>query len=131
VSAPDDISTIVAVQRLLGRWAQLCDDRNVTGWATLFAPDAILEVNGKRYTRDAIAGWLITQSANPAGCHVTINITVTPNGPEQAISRADFVFVRRDGDTGRWQIVNVGRYTDSLVCTDGTWLFAQRQITLR
>ena len=108
-----------------------CDDRNLDGWAALFAPDAIPEVNGQRYTGHAIAGWLVTQSANPAGCHMTMNITVRPTEPDQVISTADFVFVRRDGGTGPWQIVNVGRYTDTIARIDGVWIFKKRQISLR
>jgi hypothetical protein len=131
VSTPAEPLTVAAVRRLMALWARLCDDRDVAAWAGLYAPDATLEVSGEHYTGEAIAGWLVTQSSNPAGCHATMNITVEADGPDRANSSADFVFVRRESGTGPWQIVNVGRYHDAFVRIDDAWAFAHRVITLR
>jgi 3-phenylpropionate/cinnamic acid dioxygenase small subunit len=123
--------TILSVRDLLTRYARLCDERNTDGWAALFTADARFVVRDLEYRGDAIRQWLLDQSHNPAGCHATMNVTVTPARTDAASAVADFVFVRRHEGTGPWEIINVGRYEDQLVRLGGNWLFRERVITLR
>ena len=118
------------LRQLLTRYARLCDGRDTDGWAALFTADARFVVRDLEYRGDAIRQWLVDQSHNPAGCHATMNVTVTPAGTDAASAVADFVFVRRHEGAGPWEIINVGRYEDQVVRFDGEWRFRERVITL-
>ena len=130
MNSPDLLRTELAVRDLLTRYARLCDQRAVDAWAELFHPDARLQIRGVEFRGPAIRQWLVDQSSNPAGCHATMNVTVDCTGVDTAGAVADFVFVRRQAGTGPWEIVNVGRYDDKLLRTDGQWRFIERFITL-
>jgi 3-phenylpropionate/cinnamic acid dioxygenase small subunit len=134
--AVPDPTAVAEIQDLVARYARLCDDRDVDGWASLFASGARFEIRrptgaSESYAGDGIRQWLVDQQRNPAGCHSTTNVSVRSDGADTAAAESDFVFVRRVDGTGPWEIVNVGRYADRFVRRDGRWLFAERVITLR
>ena len=128
---PAELDTIMSVHDLIARYARLCDHREVDAWAALFTDDARFTVRDIEYRGEAIRQWLVDQSANPSGCHVNANISVTPQGSDRATSLADFVFVRRQEGTGPWETVNVGWYDDVLVRVGNDWRFAERRIVVR
>ncbi len=123
--------TVMAVHDLLARCARLCDQRDVDAWAALFTSDARFTVREVAYTGNAIRQWLVEQAENPAGCHVTVNVTVDSAGPDHAEAHADFIFVRREEGKGPWGVVSAGQYKDKIVRVDNRWLFAERRIILR
>ncbi len=125
------VELVLEVKDLITRYARLCDERNVEGWAALFTSDARFVVHGSEFRGEAIKQWLVDQSQNPAGCHANVNTTVRPDGTDAAAAVTDFVFVRRIEGSGPWEIVNVGRYDDRVVRNDGHWRFTERIITLR
>jgi 3-phenylpropionate/cinnamic acid dioxygenase small subunit len=125
------VAVVVGVHQLLADYAHACDDRRFEDFASLFTENAAFVVNGEQFDGPAGARrWLERAAANPAGTHLTTNVTVEPRGPDRATSVAAFTFYRREAGTGKWQIINIGRYHDELVRTPGGWRFAAREIIL-
>jgi hypothetical protein len=70
--------------------------------------------------RVAYSGWKPRRPQR----HVVVNTHVTDWNDHEANAISDVIFLLK-GDAG-WAIQLVGRYEDTLHCTDGTWRFHRR-----
>ncbi len=124
-----DVRAGVAVQDLLARYARFIDDRRMEDCLSLFAADAVLEVNGEKYEgRDAIQGWLEQIARNPAGRHLTTNIVVSDVTEVGASAVADLAFLSHNGNG--WHLAAVGRYVDEIAVVESRFVFTRRRIEI-
>lgn len=117
---------VEGVRAAIARYTLALDDGRGDDVVATFCADGGCDIpglgthQGHDALREAFAGW---QPKRPVR-HVVANTLVTDWNDHEARAVSDvIVFVQRDSG---WVIQVVGRYHDTLHCTDGTWRFHHR-----
>lgn len=124
-----DAAAVEGVRRTLAAYCQHCDDGRFDAWQRLWAPDARLEVMGRRYEGpEAIRAFIeAAQPPQSRGKHLTANAIVDVTG-DDATATADYAFV--GWRSGHPAVTSVGRYHDRLRRDPSGWLFVLRRIEI-
>ena len=123
----DDVS---AIRNTIVRYGQRIDDRDLEGFLTLYAPDAVHHANGQDHVgHEGITAWLT--GAFPRIAHLRhlilgSSIQVDDNG-DTASATSDWMTVQRTDD-GTPALHSVGRFEDTLAKIDGSWVFTRRTL---
>jgi SnoaL-like domain len=123
------VESELAVRRLVARYCHLVDDDNYEGVADLFTADGKVIIGEAQHVgRDGIMAWL---GGAPSGTQHLVTNVIVSNGSNEGTLHviADLAMsLRMDG---KWAIVAVGRYHDTIVEDGGAFHFTQRIITIR
>jgi uncharacterized protein (TIGR02246 family) len=123
------------IYRLLGRWAQLYDDRDAAAWTALFAEDGRFAVDAparnhvgreeiRKYIDAAIAGAPPDRRTR----HMCAAPVIRHTSREMADVDVDFVvYSARGGEP--WAPTSIGRYRNKLVRRGGEWYFQENLVT--
>jgi ketosteroid isomerase-like protein len=139
----------LAIEQVWAKYAQALDTADPEAYASLFTPDAYLEVDGKPYKgREAIQG-LIRDMRKRLGIeqlpadargrrfgpirHILSNLIVDVQG-DRATSESYWTEIITSGKDNRGigkppSVLKMGRYEDELVKLNGKWLYSRRIIT--
>ena len=117
----EQIGADIGVKRLLSLYATYVDSRQLDKALALFAPDALLVLNGEeKQGSSAIKAWIDTLANSPAGIHMTTNTVVTVDSarPDHAQARSDVGYIRKLADG--WKVLAAGRYIDTCEFKNGS-----------
>lgn len=118
---------------LIAAYAQALDAAEFDAFIANFAPNAVVELNGRRYEgKEAIAAWFNTMLAAGrigAAAHSRhfIGLPVVHGDSARCSARTYITLYQLDA-AGKPTVPFVGSYTDICVKVDGRWLFEQRHI---
>jgi uncharacterized protein (TIGR02246 family) len=120
-----------AINALFMRYRHCLDEKDFSGYASLFATDGEFVAAGgsargrERIERlvDGMRGSLLTVAAGD-DLHIAVNPDIEIDG-DRATARSIWIYVVRDDDGGP-SLCKVGHYEDELVREDGEWRFARR-----
>jgi ketosteroid isomerase-like protein len=139
----------LAIEQVWAKYAQALDTADPEAYASLFTPDAYVEVDGKPYQgREAIQAMIrnirtrlgVDQAAPDSHGrrfgpirHLLSNLVVEVNG-DHATSESYWTEVITNGKNAQGignppSVLKMGRYEDELVKRNGKWLFSRRIIT--
>lgn len=129
---------ILAVSRLIARYAALVDAGDFAGVGALFADDAVFHGSGRPAEGGAGVENMLTASViryedgTPRTQHVTTNIEVETgvDGKTRTAAARSAVTVFQALPDFPLQAVAAGRYGDRFVHRDGGWLFAERRVRI-
>ena len=115
------------VRATIAGYTQALDDGRTDDVVATFCAEGSIEIPGlgthvgRAALRDAYSSWVPRRPQR----HLVLNTHVTDWTERTATAISDVVFLRlaKEG----WKVQLVGRYTDSLQLTDGTWLFSSRR----
>lgn len=116
------------IRELLARYCFALDEGRFEDMAALFTQDGVWETAfGTGTGRAGIVAQArgIATGPRPPRVHLTTNIVIDLNG-DTATARSNWLLFQ-NSDSGP-SIGSGGAYYDSLVKTDGSWLFAHRRI---
>jgi hypothetical protein len=127
----DDDLVYLAINRLLGAYADIATRKAWTEFAPLAAPDAsftfdtkngIFEVVGAEafgeFGAQSLAGFTFYE-------YIPLNVVVKVDSPDTARGRVYSFEVGEEAETGSW-LTYYGLYHDDYVFLDGAWRFARR-----
>jgi len=121
-----------ALRRLIMRYAQGCDHRDGAGFASLFAPSAVLEGAGFRFaTPQEIRGVPQQLTVFKKTYHTILNYVVDVNGDRatgEAYSMAHHLTPLADGKYN--DLVMYITYRDRYVRGSGGWQFEHRGVEM-
>jgi ketosteroid isomerase-like protein len=138
-----------AIQQLWAKYAQALDTADPELYASLFTPDAYLEVDGKPYKgREAIQGLIrdirkkLDIDKVPADAHgrhfgpirhLLSNLMIELKG-DRATSESYWTEIISQGKNAQGvgnppAVLKMGRYEDELVKRNGQWCYSKRIIT--
>jgi uncharacterized protein (TIGR02246 family) len=139
----------LAIEQVWAKYAQALDTADPDLYASLFTPDAYLEVDGKPYKgREAIRAMIgeirkkLAIDQVPADAHgrrfgpirhILSNLIVDVKG-DRATSESYWTEIITSGKNAQGvgnppAVLKMGRYEDELVKRDGHWLYSRRIIT--
>lgn len=122
---------VLAIQRTLAGYCQLCDDGEFQRLGEQFAPKGVFVYAGQQVTgRDALERWFErAQPPQRRGKHLTTNaiIDVDVEGDRASVV-SDFVFVRLVDGVVRPEMA--GRYRDAFVQIGDQWLIERRDVEM-
>jgi ketosteroid isomerase-like protein len=131
---PGEVEAREAIRDLVARYNANGDSGRFGQVLSLFAPDAVMELDGERLVgRDAIEALfartrerITTMSEGRPGHvrHFTATHQIDMIDADHAGGRCYFQVLMAHG-LDHW-----GRYVDQYVLVDGQWLFAERHITV-
>jgi hypothetical protein len=125
---------VLAIEALVFRYAERMDAGDFAGVGALFAGAVYRAVGGPVLDGDALAKTLdamvILYDGVPSTKHVTTNLVVeVDESGESALSRSYFTVLQRLPDFALQAIV-AGRYSDRFVQQEGSWRFAEREVSM-
>ena len=136
--SPEEAADRLAIRELVEAYAHCADRRDAKGQMSLFTVDThfVVYMNAKDSTpsqdlhsREALAPVFADLNKYDVTTHLvgqsTIFTLTADRGTGEAYCLAHHVTV--DGDKRRLMVASL-RYLDTFVKTDGTWLFAERQL---
>jgi hypothetical protein len=136
--SPEEAADRLAIRELVEAYAHCADRRDAKGQMSLFTVDThfVVYMNAKDSTpsqdlhsREALAPAFADLNKYDVTTHFvgqsTIFTLTADRGTGEAYCLAHHVTV--DGDKRRLMVASL-RYLDTFVKTDGTWLFAERQL---
>jgi hypothetical protein len=136
--SPEEAADRLAIRELVEAYAHCADRRDAKGQMSLFTVDThfVVYMNAKDSTpaqdlhsREALAPVFADLNKYDVTTHFvgqsTIFTLTADRGTGEAYCLAHHVTV--DGDKRRLMVASL-RYLDTFVKTDGTWLFAERQL---
>ena len=147
--AADSMEDRVAIEQLWAKYAQALDTADAELYASLFTPDAYIEVDGTPYKgHDAIVAMVrnirqklgidqVTKDSHgrPWGPirHLLSNLSVDLKG-DHATSESYWTEIITNGKNAQGvgnppSVLKMGRYEDELVKKNGKWLYNRRIIT--
>jgi len=120
-----------AIHGLFMRYRQCLDEKDFSGYASLFAEDgefvaAVGTAKGRAGIEefvDGMRGSLLTAVAGN-DLHIVVNPEISVDG-DRATARSTWIYLVRADDDGP-TLSKVGHYEDELVREDGEWRFARR-----
>ena len=117
------------VRAALAAYAQALDDGRIDDVVATFCPDASCDIPGVGTPtgHDELRQAFAEVAPRVPQRHVVVNTVITDWDERNASAVSDLVFLLR-GEAG-WSVVLVGRYTDTLHQSDGTWRFHHRALT--
>lgn len=121
-----------SIRDLVARYNANGDSGRFDHVVELFAPDAVMEVDGREYHGREEIRTIFTTAADsirdrpgpPLLRHHTSTLQVDVDGPESATARCYYQVLMADG-LDHW-----GRYIDRFGVVDGRWLFTRRREVL-
>ena len=136
--SPEEAADRLAIRELVEAYAHCADRRDAKGQLSLFTVDAhfVVYMNAKDsapsqdlHSREALAPVFAELNKYDVTTHfvgqTTLFTLTADRGTGEAYCLAHHVTV--DGDKRRLMVASL-RYLDTFVKTDGTWLFAERQL---
>ena len=136
--SPEEAADRLAIRELVEAYAHCADRRDAKGQMSLFTVDThfVVYMNAKDsapsqdlHSREALAPVFADLNKYDVTTHFvgqsTIFTLTADRGMGEAYCLAHHVTV--DGDKRRLMVASL-RYLDTFVKTDGTWLFAERQL---
>ena len=136
--SPEEAADRLAIRELVEAYAHCADRRDAKGQLSLFTVDAhfVVYMNAKDsapsqdlHSRAALAPVFAELNKYDVTTHfvgqTTLFTLTADRGMGEAYCLAHHVTV--DGDKRRLMVASL-RYLDTFVKTDGTWLFAERQL---
>ena len=136
--SPEEAADRLAIRELVEAYAHCADRRDAKGQLSLFTVDAhfVVYMNAKDsapsqdlHSREALAPVFAELNKYDVTTHfvgqTTLFTLTADRGMGEAYCLAHHVTV--DGDKRRLMVASL-RYLDTFVKTDGTWLFAERQL---
>ncbi len=126
-TAPDDDKR--AIEDLLIRFCRVTDAGDFDSWVNLFTDDGSFIIFGQRTTGpDALRAFIeADQPPEKRGLHLVGNVLIDVKSPK-AGAECDFIFIATTPEGPN--IIATGRYLDTLVKTNGTWKFHEREAVL-
>ncbi|MCU4184422.1 nuclear transport factor 2 family protein [Acidiferrimicrobium sp. IK] len=119
----------LAVRRLVARYSQLVDDRDLDAAVGLFTEEGQVIFSGERHAGpEAIRAWLA--STPTPTLHQVTNVVVSNGSHEGTLHAVCDLGLLLGGPDG-WKVAAVGRYHDTLAGSGRDLRFTQRIITLR
>jgi ketosteroid isomerase-like protein len=127
VSTEDDLGA----RRLIARYAQLVDDRDVDAAAELFEADGRVIVDGTEHRgRSAVRDWIAdVTAALPACQHQMTNVVVSYGSKPDTLHAVSDLSLLAKGEQG-WTVVLTGRYHDTFSGHGRDLQLRQRVVTL-
>jgi len=121
LAAREHVRDVIAHYNLAG------DRGHIDDMMALFAPDAVLTIDGVDHTgRDAIRA-LFTSAKSPHPelvRHFTATLQIDVPSPDHASARCYFQVLTVHG-LDHW-----GRYSDGFRCIEGRWMFTSRAVRI-
>jgi SnoaL-like domain len=111
------------ITELLSRYGLLLDQQRVDEWMELFAPDAVLEIEGRGSLRTVEDRLELGRTA-PQGTHLCAPPVIRA-GDSGGTARAEQTFMFRSAELGQ---LLAGWYEDVLVKFGDRWHFRERSI---
>ncbi|MDQ2754779.1 MAG: nuclear transport factor 2 family protein [Actinomycetota bacterium] len=123
------VETDLAVRRLIARYSQLVDDRELSAATDLFTEDGKVIIGGESHRgQAAVKTWLETGPLPQV--HLVTNVVVSYGShPGTVHAVSDLACLATSG--GQTSIVAAGRYHDTMTGEGRSWKFSQRIIKLR
>jgi hypothetical protein len=124
----DPLERLVAIQEIrdqIVRYAIWFDDKDWEAFASLWADDAVFEVNDMVFDgKAAVLDFLVhCLPGDYSGKHLNAPPLVEPDATGgRARARTDVVWISQDFENRI-----LARYDDEFVCIDGCWLFRRRR----
>jgi hypothetical protein len=127
VSTEDDLGA----RRLIARYAQLVDDRDVDAAAELFEADGRVIVDGTEHRgRSAVRDWIAdVTAALPACQHQMTNVVVSYGSKPDTLHAVSDLSLLVKGEQ-EWAVLAAGRYHDTFAGHGRTLQFRQRVVKL-
>lgn len=119
LAAREHVRDVIAHYNLAG------DRGHVDDMMSLFAPDAVLTIDGVAHTGHEEIRALLADATSPHPeliRHFTATLQIEVPAPDRANARCYFQVLTVHG-LDHW-----GRYSDTLRCVDGRWLFSSRSV---
>lgn len=130
----DEASDRAAIHALLVDYGRTLDDRDFTGFSTLFAKSGVYVAGGGQQVGGKDAGEMMrkTFAENALGFrspnfHLFFNEVVVLDGPERAHASSMSLYMVPD-EHNRPTPALMARYEDELVRENGQWKFARRTV---
>jgi ketosteroid isomerase-like protein len=117
---------VEGVRATIAAYTHALDDGRTDDVVATFCPDGVVDIpgmgthEGHDALRAAYARWTPRRPQR----HLVVNTLVTEWSGDAAKATSDVIFLLQ-GDAG-WSVQVVGRYEDTLHCTNGTWRFHRR-----
>ena len=136
--SPEEAADRLAIRELVEAYAHCADRRDAKGQMALFTEDThfVVFMNAKDpepsmdlHSRDALAPVFADLNKYDATTHFVGQSTIFTLTADQATGEAYCLahHVTVSGEKRRLMVASL-RYYDTFVKTDGTWLFAERQL---
>jgi ketosteroid isomerase-like protein len=136
--SPEEAADRLAIRELVEAYAHCADRRDAKGQMALFTEDThfVVFMNAKDqkpsmdlHARDALAPVFADLNKYDATTHFVGQSTIFTLTADQATGEAYCLahHVTATGEKRRLMVASL-RYYDTFVKTDGTWLFAERQL---
>jgi uncharacterized protein (TIGR02246 family) len=124
------------IEALIARYVTALDTLDADAYENVFAPDADLEVAGTAYHGRSEIRKIVTglhrsnaaaEAGRPALYHVLSNTAIEVTGADEARHQSYWQTVRVESG-GAVTVGAMGRYEDTLVKRNGTWMIQTRKI---
>jgi hypothetical protein len=117
---------VEGVRATIAAYTQALDDGRADDVVATFCPDGGCDIPGMgtHEGHDALRVAYTKWKPRRPQRHLVVNTLVTDWDDRVASATSDVIFLLQ-GDAG-WAVQVVGRYHDTLHCTDGTWRFHRR-----
>jgi hypothetical protein len=114
------------VRATIATYAQALDDGRTDDVVATFCADGSTDIPGlgAHTGHDALRGAFAAVAPHVPQRHLVANTVVTDWNDHEATAVSDVIFMVKG--EAEWSILLVGRYTDTLHCTDGVWKFHHR-----
>jgi hypothetical protein len=117
---------VEGIRATIAAYTHALDDGRTDDVVATFCPDGICDIPGMgtHVGHDALRVAYAKWAPRRPQRHLVVNTLVTDWDDHEAQATSDVIFLLQ-GDAG-WAVQVVGRYHDTLHCTDGTWRFHRR-----
>jgi hypothetical protein len=117
---------VEGVRATIAAYTHALDDGRTDDVVATFCPDGVCAIPGMgtHTGHDALRVAYDRWKPRRPQRHLVVNTLVTDWDDREATAISDVIFILQR-DSG-WAIQVVGRYHDTLHCTDGTWRFHRR-----
>jgi len=117
---------VEGIRATIAAYTQALDDGRTDDVVATFCPDGVCDIPGMgtHEGHDALRVAYTKWKPRKPQRHLVVNTLVTEWDDREASATSDVIFLLQ-GDAG-WAVQVVGRYHDTLHCTDGTWRFHRR-----
>ncbi|MFZ0664342.1 MAG: nuclear transport factor 2 family protein [Acidimicrobiales bacterium] len=119
------------IENLVGKYFHYLDDRTPEPWAEMLSDDITIivydwELRGREECKTKIFGG---QVQGQHGKHIATNTVIKVDGDKAEVV-TDYFYIAAMGPEKhiRFEILDFGRYFDTMVKVDGRWLFKEVKI---
>lgn len=131
-----DVTAARQIENLIAEYAELVDTGDLAGMGRLFADGAFIGSDGTRFEgSEAVENMLRNLTIMHADGtlrthHVTTNIRIEVDDRADTATARSYLTIFQAVDGLPLQPIAAGRYRDRFAQRDGTWRFAERQISI-